>query len=444
MKQKHQGWWNPRWMVVLLTILSRLPFVFSTFGSDPNAWRIAHSGLRLWREGFFQVSRLPGFPVPELSAALIVPSFGAIGMNLVSTLLAAGAVNYFYKICEKLKVPQPALASLAFSFVPVLFVSSMTSLDYIWSLFFFIVGLNAILSQRYWLAGIAMGLAIGSRLTYAALLLPLALLAQFNQKKRHFNPQALATVIGLAATVGGFCFIPIVKAYNASILLYDFQSLASPTLFHFDHVTMAFGALGLVALMVFAIFRILGPRTVAALPKEWVLASTLVYLIYVPAALIFAEGPIYFLPVLPFLIVQVFYRSPIALQWVFTGLMVLSPFVLRFDHGEFHVTGWAVHELRQRLGNGQYLLRVANQPGLDSEKNLIIVGQHFAELAFRLYESGRSMPGNWREFTNSIEIQGLKGVGKEIYYLKGQDEYIRSTMGFDLKAEGARELEITL
>ena len=59
-------------LLALAYVVSRAPFISIGYGTDPDAWRVALSGLWLWDHHEFYPSRLPGYPVPEFASAAVI------------------------------------------------------------------------------------------------------------------------------------------------------------------------------------------------------------------------------------------------------------------------------------------------------------------------------------------------------------------------------------
>lgn len=60
-----------------------------SFGADYDSFRVANAAALLWREGRYQVSRFPGYPVPEIALSPLV----ALGGPVLAKLGAAAEVH---------------------------------------------------------------------------------------------------------------------------------------------------------------------------------------------------------------------------------------------------------------------------------------------------------------------------------------------------------------
>jgi hypothetical protein len=160
-------------VLALAFIASRAPFIDNGYGTKPDAWRIALSGYWLWDNHEFYPSRLPGYPVPELSYALVVKG-GWVATNSLTVAVSLLGLWFFANIVRELKLPNAALIVVGFAFQPLLWINSMNTMDYAWALTFIMGAYYFVITEETGFAGLMLGLAIGSRLPSAVMLLPLA------------------------------------------------------------------------------------------------------------------------------------------------------------------------------------------------------------------------------------------------------------------------------
>jgi len=158
--------------LALLYIASRAPFLNIGYGTDPDAWRVALTGHWLWDHHEYYPSRLPGYPVPELGSALVIKG-GWLATNSLTMLVSIVGLWFFARIASKLELPNRAAIVIAFAFTPLLWINSMTTMDYMWALTFILASYYFLIQRASVLAGIMLGLAIGSRSTSALMLVPL-------------------------------------------------------------------------------------------------------------------------------------------------------------------------------------------------------------------------------------------------------------------------------
>ncbi|NJL24165.1 MAG: hypothetical protein HC902_02605 [Calothrix sp. SM1_5_4] len=257
---------DPKLLLILVgSFLTRVPFLFAGYGIDPDAWRIAYTGLNLWYNGVYDASRLPGYPVPEFIAAIIVPQGSAAAMNLTSALLSMACIWLFSRIIVPYRLKYPLMATASFAFVPLLFLNSVCSMDFIWSFFFFLASIYSMQNARYVVAGVLLGLGVGSRISYVAALLPFLFL--INEIPFSRNWWKSSTKLILSTTViAVVCFVPVYLRYGKHFFAYVPTSL-NLVEFIWKITIGPFGLMGLMALAVgtgfFSVKRLDMPKRTA-------------------------------------------------------------------------------------------------------------------------------------------------------------------------------------
>lgn len=189
----------------------RLPLLFDGYGEDPDAWRVAGVARLMHDTGGYTASRLPGYPLQELASSLLIP-FGPVGLNTATMVCSLVAVLFFALVARSAGIRVWAPLAVAAALTPIVLEASTEALDYMWALAPLMVALYAALHNRPAIAGCAVGVAIGCRLTSGAVLLPLAILV--NQRRSILRMTVLAAVVGLVA------FLPVVLTYGPGFLTF--------------------------------------------------------------------------------------------------------------------------------------------------------------------------------------------------------------------------------
>lgn len=206
-------------------VIARLPFVDYGHGTDPDAWRVAMTAHHLLDTGDYFPSRLPGNPLHELVMTLFIPA-GWIGTNLATIAVSLLGVYLFALIVSHLRLPNSGLLCLGFAFTPLLFINSLATMDYMWSLTAILAAFYLVL--RGWLpwAGLCLGLAIGFRLQSAIVYLPLAYLVW-----RQHNLLSILPMGFIAAATALVCFTPVLVVYGTDFYnFYDARVAAEDVL----------------------------------------------------------------------------------------------------------------------------------------------------------------------------------------------------------------------
>lgn len=152
--------------LVFFSVFARLHFLLPGFGSDPDAWRMANTGRNLFKFLIYAPSRPPSYPLVEFlhGALAFVHQWG---MNYATVLISAITVVALYLIAKSLNLKHALILSLAFSFNPLFFVSSLNAMDYVWSLFFMLFAVYFAVEKRPIASFIQLALATASRFTSA-------------------------------------------------------------------------------------------------------------------------------------------------------------------------------------------------------------------------------------------------------------------------------------
>lgn len=157
--------------LALVYVASRAPFINIGYGTDPDAWRVALTGYWFWDHHEFYPSRLPGYPLPEYASTLVIKG-GWLATNSLTMLVSLLGLWFFAAIVRRLALPNRALLVVGFAFTPLLWINSMTTMDYMWALTFILASYYFLTGGSGFLAALMLGLAVASRSTSALFLVP--------------------------------------------------------------------------------------------------------------------------------------------------------------------------------------------------------------------------------------------------------------------------------
>jgi hypothetical protein len=215
-------------VLAVVYLLSRLPWITLGYGADPDGARVAVSADYLWRHGQYYPSRLPGYPLFELTEAALYP-FGATVMNAATLVVSFAGVLLFAAVVNRLRIEPKGLLTVTFAFGPMVWINSSITLDYLWAVTFILAAYlvlcaNAECGMRNAelgtgrtghsaLAGVLFGIAIGCRPTAALFALPFfVLLARGRQ------PRPLLVFFVAAGLTAFVAFLPITLRYGTAFL----------------------------------------------------------------------------------------------------------------------------------------------------------------------------------------------------------------------------------
>lgn len=244
---------RPAAVLAFIFVLVRLPWIFSGYGAETDAYRVALSGLHLFRDGEYLPSRLPGYPVHELLMAPLVWLGGSVATNTATLLASLVGVLIFARIVRATKQPCAGLVVIAFAFTPFLIVNSVATKDYMWALTFMLAAYLLAIEDRPLWSGVLLGLGVGCRITTGAFALPLLLL--FLQRRPPSGrgeigaklPSAVRFLAGLGV-VSFLVFLPVTLQYGTRFLNYA-NSYISPDIVIRSIGQYSIGAFGALAML---------------------------------------------------------------------------------------------------------------------------------------------------------------------------------------------------
>ncbi|HWP31512.1 MAG TPA: hypothetical protein VNK96_07305 [Fimbriimonadales bacterium] len=342
-----------------IVLASRIPFLFVGYGTDNDAWALARAARHIALTGQYEASRLPGFPLQEYITAFVWQS-GPVAVNFLTALFSAICVSFFSACARKYGLRDYFLVALSFAFIPTVYISSASGMDYMWAMAFLMISFYAVLSGNSFYGGAALGLATGARLTSIIFLLPYLILLFAHSEKSRF--QRGFEFIAVALVTSFACFIPVMLRYpNFEFLSYyetfgagkrtflDFlggfvnPNLPFSPLFLLGQATVGvWGIIGSIVLsvtLVIALVRWILRQKIEDSRKEvanpvpkidifvWLLVIFLVWVLYL--RLPHDEG--YLIPALPFLLLLIALIFSRWLVRILTLGILISPFLVGVD-----------------------------------------------------------------------------------------------------------------
>jgi hypothetical protein len=195
------------------TIILGARILRAGYGADNDTWLMLGTWDHLVRTGDYVPSRPPGFPLAEVAIGSLSDLGGHWLAGAASVLLGATSLVLLYTLVRpRVRSTELALLLVAVMGVaPDFIVAATTSMDYIYGLAFFLAGW-ALLERRGppWAAGLVLGLAVASRLTY----LPAAVLLVLLDPWRPFSIRARAKGVVALVAVSLVAYLPSIAHYR--------------------------------------------------------------------------------------------------------------------------------------------------------------------------------------------------------------------------------------
>ena len=427
-----------------LVFLSRLPFIGAGYGLDSDAYRVVNATIRTLETGQYQLSRFPGYPVHETATALLVRG-GPLLTNGVTALLSAFAFGFCFLIAKRWNLGDGLLAALAFAFTPIVYVSSATTIDYMWAIAFGLGSLYLVIERRPILGGLLLGLAIGCRVTSGALVIPIAIYELTSDRPREARKRVthfLATALG----VGAACYLPVLQLFSQGPLTLAPAVRHRPWQRVLSNATInVWGTLGCVALGCVFIFLLCRWKSVrAALAdrrrRRLALVCGSAIAVFTLGFLALPHEAGYLIPAVPFALFLLCLVTPPAIRRPAFVLVILSSFLLTLDRQSVRLAGpiFEDHEERHTLADRVQSIhqRIEEMPG----KPLLVATFLMPRLeALTSGEAGSVDHRYVGVITSAEEYENYIRDGYSVLFIRGAEVANKTRFGVDLKKLGAVE-----
>lgn len=430
-------------LLILLLLASRMPFLDAGYGATPDAWRVARAARHIAQTGEYEASRLPGYPLHEIVCAFFWKC-GPWALNGLSAAMSVAAAMAIWSIARQLQCRDAALCALAFAATPVVFVSSVSSKDYVWALAFLLWAIHAAMNRQALLAGLLLGLAIGCRITSGAMVLPLAMILYGNGGDLRWRAMLLrfAAVAGASA---GLLFLPVWGRYGLGFFTYYKHARADfATILHRATIevwgTVAAIALAFLVIAALILRRRSLPMSMppSATNRQFAPAMAVTAAIYIVAYLRLPDMAGYLLPVIPALLFLAARSAPRLVFQLLCICLLIAPWI-DFAHGRI-VPGAVIADREERLRTMRDVQKFVT---LTEEKlpgeNTVVVGA-WESVISELFPA----PGTHNHYVyllTAAELQSLVKNGSAIAYSSEVTrQFNYSVYGVDLAAFGARNV----
>ena len=418
--------------VGLVALASRLPFISLGYALDGDAWFVARAAKHIAETKSYVHSRPPGFPLHEFMCAIVWP-LGPLASNGLTAVVSAIAAALFALLVKRMGASAriSALAGIALAFVPIIYVNSTVTLDYLWALAGILAALLAAHHHRPAVAGLCLGAAIGCRITSGAMILPVALVLFFQdpgpRRRRQLGVFVCSTLL-----TGALLYAPVVLTYGFGFLRFIDVALgpasrARLTLYGGTiGVWGALGAIGLgVGILVFAAnpARSLRNAALSGQQNKWVLAASLAAIMLFTIS--FVRFPIeyaYLIPAVPFALLLLLFLVHRTVSTGILILMILSPFLVHVDFSlSASARGFLLDDADKRRDQMHYLaFAYADILGTPAERITAVTGtetKKFEVLPPILASLDFSRPVTLVRDLKPADMRDLLAAGEVLYFV---------------------------
>lgn len=458
-------------IIVSLVYLSRIPFLNAGYGTDWDAWAMALAARSIALTGHYSASRLPGYPVVEFFYSLLWQS-GPIAFNTVTALLSAIGIGFFALTLRFLRVQHWFIASLALASIPVVYINSTTSMDYIWAMAFSLASLYFVYTDRPLVAGLLLGLAIGSRITSVLLVIPLGIL--LTRSERDMNLRRLLLFFSSACIFGAAFYVPVAMSYGREFL--TFYASGYPPIAAVVRIftTEIWGAAGLLAVAIAVASLAIQWKSSSRIPSHlnsvrrdtvaWTTAIGFYLLLFF--RLPHEAG--YLIPALPFVILVLAKYLTRPAFMTFCMLLLLSPWVVNVTSKTYMewlgrpvfsskaiylhafnntlvldpLYGPLIADYKMRRNGETFVDQVQANAASLGVKSVIVTGTWLTKFQVATQGEQAYQVEYIYLFKTAEEIERYQTKGYQILYLPGQLEYNLSKYQIDLLDYGAQPVPL--
>jgi hypothetical protein len=443
---------TPFFLLFLIVFISRFPFLSAGYGVEEDSWGIAMAAFQTKMSGVFEPSRLPGHPVQELIYSALW-GVGPVVFNGLCAFFSAVGVLFFALILQQLKFKHFLLAAFALAFIPVYFISSTYTIDFVWTEAFVLISLYALLKNRLIVSGVFIGLAIGCRITSGAMLLPFMIIIwqDKNLKQNVINLLKFSIPMVVVAIVS---FIPIIAQYGLSFLMY-YDQFPYPSMAKLVY-KMFFGVFGFVGIIAIglAVLSILlnrekqknGELFETQLDHKIIAASFIVLILFFISYLRLPQKSGYMLPILPFVILLFGYYLNSKSFKILCGAFIVSSFVCSInltdkirgaEHSKYAfihtvsgqeiffdvLSGPIFSDYSKRIQKEKYVETIIQKAESSKIKTVVISGWWCNQIYVEQINRSVNKYVSFEFYIDSSKINKYLAQGYEITYLPEQNMY---------------------
>lgn len=435
-------------IVFYVALAMRLPFLFAGYGVEEDSWGHVLNAAQIFENGQYEISRLPGHPLLEALLFILWKVHSPLVFNLFSALAGAGATAIFFRLLHNENLKLVFWWSLAFSAVPVFYITSTYTIDYTMALFFALLSYEALHEQKIERAGIWLAVATGFRLTALGFLLPFAYLILKNkeaEKSKALRIRQVAKLAVISTFVSVIFYLPPIIEHG--VAFFNFHRPPYPDFLQIMY-KMLIGPWGLIGLagLALAVLYLMPKKGVIRFSNKGFVFLFLVYLVYAIAYFRMPEKAAFWLPVIPFTLLFVARYLPLLHSRVLIICLLASPFLMGINKADPHtgskyspmavtfdssdgqlfldpIQGPIFNDFTKRENKIEACQKIEHSMMLLRQPTVIIAGWWYA-----MIEVDRR-DGQWSNanvktvyYASPKELEHWKEQGYDLRYLPGQEQ----------------------
>jgi hypothetical protein len=436
----------------LIVFISRIPFLSAGYGIEEDSWGIALAAFHTKLSGIYEPSRLPGHPVQELIYSALW-GVGPIVFNGLCAFFSAVGAVFFALILKHLSFKHFFIASLAFAFVPVYYISSTYTIDFVWTQAFILISFYYLLKNKFILCGIFLGLAIGCRITSGAMLLPFMIIIWQNKNLKQ-NIILLLKIASPMALVAIIVYAPIIQEFGLSFFMYYDQFPYPPLSKVLYKMTLGvFGVIGVLAMGVALLAIVLkrknqnfGAAFENKLDKKKIISSFVILVLYTISYFRLPQKSGYMISVIPFVILLFgYYLSSKNFKFVCIAF-ILSSFICSINLTDklrgagyskyavlFTISGQELFfdpfsgpifsDYSKRKQKMKFTADLIGKTNTIKTKTVIIAGWWYNEVMVEMIAKNKNNFVTFESYIDTNKINKYVAEGFEIVYLPEQKLY---------------------
>jgi len=413
--------------------------------------------------GEYSFSRLPGHPVQEY-LLMLIPNAGPFIFNLITAIFSVIATLVFGAILRHLKINSWFIWSLVFASIPIVYISSIYTIDYIWALCFILVSYFFLLKDKLIYAGLFLGLAIGCRITSGAVLPGFLWMLNYKISKKSLTKGLVLS--GLTISVAAACYLPSFLRYG--IAFFDTYRLPYPSLpkVIYKGTFGVWGLTGFVALIVLKLQQInkSGQKSISQISLNQYRGALLTIVLYACAFIVLPQKSAFWLPAIPFILIALLrYELNARITVIIATLFLISPFfggvnLNNSDRGAdpsflsisdevagqnvfFDVINGPLQIEQSRRKNRQKYVQNCLPAYYNLKgKNLVICGWWTNQFIVNAQGKGLNNEAIIGEFYDEKQLDSLVNKGFTLWYLNEIDQANDERYGMKKTAKVAKQL----